>query len=306
MGSVFAPYISYHMVPSVCFFCYCHRYWSFDIWSFAPTGMTRPVKAFLICTVPKIVVFRWILAFPDPMRQPLPMLMWLMMSLFGVWSLPRCKKKQNKKSWLRQRIQEATAPLAAFQVDSHFPHRLIRTNAHLKTLARPQIDLTPSANYLYIFTLLPTQASSRATAGNWFRDVWVRVCMPELIVGPPPVAPLPEWYRYPLHWGTGVHTCQEPLRSSTTDTKSVHISSVVLSCQTQCKKKKNLFCVQEKQKWAVWRAVWCCGSAEVCKAGIKSLYGWKVDFQSHPMRKQPRLQWLIWVLKAIGHCFASQ
>lgn len=38
-------------------------------------------------------------------------------------------------------------------------HTQICTNAHTNTLTGPQIDLAPFANYLYIFTLLLTQAA---------------------------------------------------------------------------------------------------------------------------------------------------
>lgn len=85
----------------------------------------------------------------------------------------------------------------------------------------------------------------------------MRACVPELIVGPPLALLLRCLSDIDILYirGTGVRTCQEQLRSSATDTKSVHISSVVPSCQTRRKKKKRKreekkepFCVQEKQK----------------------------------------------------------
>lgn len=145
------------------------------------------------------------------------------------------RNNPHSGSWLHQRNVAFFGGLCSAAVGFHsqYPHGQTCTSAHPKTLAwgSSPIDFTPPANYLYIFTLLLTQALSAATAGNWFWGVPVRG--PELIVGPR-AAPLPERYWCPLRqWSA--RASEEALR------RAQNLFTLALRvpfCQTGMKKKK--------------------------------------------------------------------
>lgn len=157
------------------------------------------------------------------------------------------------------------------------------TDAHTNTLTRPQIDLTPFANYLYIFTLLLTQALFSATAGNWFLGVCVCVC--EGANSGPDGWSFCCLAAIEIHciWSTHAKHHSVPAQQTGNLFRLALLFSLVEFRVSATQ--EELFDCRKKQDWmsrgescpVLWQRISAQGERQV-------YYGLKLDFKSHRMR----------------------